>query len=158
MTRCNLIYIAIGAGALFLGSLYYAIYRPDPPLLISWFIADQEIPGTYHIQYIGNSFPTFVHVFGFSLISAAFIDRRLGLIVICVSVWFFINVFFEVISLLPVTTVANILPTSVAQVLTVGTFDCSDIVAAFLGAICAILVICAYPRVKTGVIDNKDHN
>lgn len=158
MTRCNLIYIAIGAGALFLGSLYYAVCRPDPPLLISWFVAEQEIPRICRIQHLGYSFPTFVHVFGFSLISAAFIDRRLGYIIICVSMWFFINVFFEVISLLPITTVENILPTSVAQVITVGTFDGYDIVAAFWGAICAILVIYAYPRVKTKVINNKHNN
>ena len=154
MTRYNLIYIAIGVSALFFGFLYYAFCRPDPPLLISWFVSEQEIVGIYNIQHFGYSFPTFVHVFGFSLISAAFIDRRLSYIIICVSTWFIINVLFEIFSLIPITTMESIIPTSVAQVITEGTFDYYDIVAAFWGAIFAIYVIYAYPRVKTKAIGN----
>ncbi len=48
---------------------------------------------------------------------------------------------FELLSSLQMATVASVLPTSAAQLVTLGTFDTGDLGAAVAGAILAVCIV-----------------
>lgn len=134
------VYLAIGTAALCLTCVYYSVCRAVPPALLSWFVID-DIPKNCQIQYLAHSLPTLGHVFAFTVISAAFVDQKLRYIGLCAALWCLTNISFELLSSLQTATVARVLPASVAQLVTLGTFDFGDLGAAVLGAMLAVCVV-----------------
>ncbi len=94
----NKIQILTGATVLFIGILVYLVDRPPDqtlfvdksPVNISLY---QILPNLYGI--IGNSLPSFAHVFSFILITSGLIaSKKSQFIIICLS-WFLVDLLFE---------------------------------------------------------------
>jgi len=94
----NRIQILTGATVLFIGILVYLVDRPPDqtyfvdksPVNISLY---HTLPALFNI--IGNSLPSFAHVFSFILITAGLIaSKKRHLIIICLF-WFLIDSVFE---------------------------------------------------------------
>ena len=94
----NKVQFFVGLTALLLGSLVYLVDRsPDRTYFI--YISGLNIslyntlPNVFGA--IGNSLPTFIHVFAFILITAGLMScQKRGWLIICLS-WFFIDFAFE---------------------------------------------------------------
>lgn len=94
----NRLQVLIGLAVLFVGSLVYLADRPPDqtyfvykiPFNITLF---KTLPNLF--GQIGNSLPSFIHVFSFILITASLIScRKKGYLIICIS-WFLIDCAFE---------------------------------------------------------------
>ena len=94
----NKVQFFVGLTALLLGSLVYLVDRsPDRTYFI--YISGLNIslyntlPNVFGA--IGNSLPTFIHVFAFILITAGLMScQKRGCLIICLS-WFFVDFAFE---------------------------------------------------------------
>ena len=89
----------IGFSILVLGTLFYFFFRSAEHTYFLRFFGLNP----YRIEYlpkilvsIGNSLPTFIHVFAFSLLSAGLIaTQKRGYALVCLA-WFIIDVLFEI--------------------------------------------------------------
>lgn len=98
LQNINKMQLLVGGTALIIGLVFYLIARPPGQLYI---FGSCTIPISFSsalprpITIIADSFPAFIHVFAFSLLTAAFlpISRKRGLF-ICVS-WYLVNCIFE---------------------------------------------------------------
>ena len=103
-----------GAVALLVGIAYYAAFR--------W--AGSVVFYAHDSNNVAF-FPSFIHVFSFSLMTSACVwKNHIHIRLVCIS-WVFINIAFECAQLLPANPVWY------------GTFDFYDILASFAGGICA---------------------
>ena len=142
----------IGAAALAAGAAFYALARPpgsayllpfdsSVPVAVSWF-------GAY-----GAWLPSFIHVFAFSLLSAALLPRtRIAAAGSCAT-WWAVNSLFELgqhpVFARPVAEAMPawfeglyVLENSLAFFLH-GSFDYADLTAAAGGALCAYAALVA---------------
>jgi hypothetical protein len=96
--RINGVQIAVGIVALLLGSLVYLISRsPDHTYFV--FKSPIDISLSKYLPDffgpVGNSLPSFLHVFSFILITAGTVScRKRGCLAICLS-WFLVDCGFE---------------------------------------------------------------
>jgi len=148
----NIRQILIGLGVLLLGTLIYLIDRASDQ---TYFIYKSSVNISLHnilpnfFGSIGNSLPSFVHVFSFILITAGlFRCQKRGNIIIC-SFWFLTDIIFELgqkFKLLSSTMVPDwfseipFLENSKNYFLS-GTFDLNDLIAIALGTILACFVL-----------------
>ncbi len=148
---CNPRQVFIGSVLLFLGMSVYLFGRPawQFTLLPDFFYV--QWPFTDIIGHYGGSLPSFLHVFGFSVLSAGIIAfSKKAYIVIC-SLWALINIVFEILQSDIVLTLYE--HTFFGQQLSVtvwnwiesyslnAVFDYYDILAILLGAISAYWVL-----------------
>jgi len=146
--------IIIGSVMLLVGTLVYIIDRPpehtyfvfNNPVSISLF---KTLPNLFGV--IGNTLPSFVHVFAFILITAGMIAcRKRGYLIICLS-WLTLNVVFEFgqkfntffSSLVPAWFSKFPFLENTANYFSRGTFDQADIASAMIGSALAYLVLIA---------------
>jgi len=148
----NKIQILTGATVLFIGILVYLVDRPPDqtyfvdksPVNISLY---QILPNLYGI--IGNSLPSFAHVFSFILITAGLIaSKKRHFIIIC-SFWFLINSIFELgqkfntvfIRFIPDWFASIPFLENIGDYFIRGTFSFGDLAAITIGTIAAYFVL-----------------
>ena len=148
------VFVLFGFLALVLGVLLYITDRSPEHIYFlnesfSLYVNGQQVFGV-----IGNSLPSFVHVFAFILFSLSILSgNRRNLYTVCV-VWFVMDIAFE-ISQHPVVS-AELLPLipewfqqvpildNVSSYLKYGTFDVLDVLAIALGTISAFTVVVVF--------------
>jgi hypothetical protein len=148
----NRLQIIIGIAVLLFGTLVYLIDRPPEqtyfvylsPINLSLYNKLPKFFGT-----IGNSLPTFVHVFAFILLTAGLTScKKNGYITICMG-WFLVDIAFEIGQKFSSWS-TNIVPAwfegipfleNTKNYFTHGTFDFYDIVSIALGAVTAYFVL-----------------
>ena len=148
----NKIQILAGATALFIGILVYLVDRPPDQTL---FIDKSPVNiSLYHILpnlfgIIGNSLPSFAHVFSFILITAGLIaSKKRHFIIIC-SFWFLINSIFELgqkfstvfIEYIPHWFASIPIFKNTGDYFVRGTFSFGDMAAITIGTISAYFVL-----------------
>lgn len=148
----NRIQIFIGTAVLLFGSLVYLVDRPPEQ---TYFIYNSAIDiSLYKILpalfgAVGNSLPTFVHVFSFILLTAGFIScRKTGYMAICLS-WFLVDMVFELgqkfsqwsIKIIPGWFDGIPFLENTRNYFVNGTFDIIDVAAIVLGTIAAYFIL-----------------
>ena len=157
----NKIQILTGAITLLFGILVYLVDRPPDqtlfvdksPVNISLY---HILPGLFGI--IGNSLPSFAHVFSFILITAGLIaSKKRHFIIICLF-WFLIDSVFELgqkfstvfIKFIPDWFTSIPFLENIGNYFTRGTFSYCDMAAISIGAIAAyFFLILTSERKKT---------
>jgi len=146
--------IIIGSVILLIGTLVYLIDRPPEHTYfvfksavdISLF---KTLPNLFGV--IGNTLPSFVHVFAFILITAGMIAcRKRGYLIICLC-WLTLDVTFEFgqkfnaffSSLVPAWFNRFPFLENTTNYFSRGTFDQADIASAMIGSALAYLVLIA---------------
>ena len=146
--------IIIGSVMLLVGTLVYLIDRPPghtyfvfkSTVNISLF---KSLPNLFGV--IGNTLPSFVHVFAFILITAGMIAcRKRGYLIICLC-WLTLDVTFEFgqkfnaffSSLVPAWFSKFPFLENTTNYFSRGTFDQADIASAMIGSALAYLVLIA---------------
>lgn len=148
----NIPQILIGLSVMLLGTLVYVVDRPP---VQTYFVYKSFINISLHdilpnlFGCIGNSLPSFVHVFCFILITAGLLHcQKRGCIFIC-SCWFFTDLLFELgqkFKALSSTMLPDwfsgipFLENSKNYFLS-GTFDFNDLTAMVLGTILAYFAL-----------------
>jgi len=149
--RPSVLYVALAVAALFLGLLVYWLdRRPEHVYFLShgFALAPQQ-----HSLFgvVGNSLPTFLHVYAFILLTAAVAgSSKARLIRICAA-WFVIATLFEFAQLRAVAPIiAAAVPAWFARVPVLdntaayflnGTFDVLDLLSIALGTVAAYFTI-----------------
>ena len=139
--------IFIGSAFLFLGISFYLISRPAWQItLIPDFLFVQWHCTSSFCHYLDN-LPSFLHVLGFSVLTAGIITIHKKTYIIICSLWTFINILFEILQsdiffrlgkFLPMSNQANSTLLNWAHNYSLNAvFDYYDILAILLGAICA---------------------
>ena len=144
--------IIIGSVMLLVGTLVYLIDRPPEhtyfvfksAVNISLF---KSLPNLFGV--IGNTLPSFAHVFAFTMITAGLIAaRKRGCIIICLS-WLVVDCTFELGQIYN-TVAASQIPgwfagipfwENTANYFLIGTFDYFDLAAMAVGAMAAYGVL-----------------
>jgi hypothetical protein len=146
--------ILIGATVLLVGTLVYLVDRPPDqtyfvyrsPFNISLF---KTLPNLF--SHIGNSLPSFIHVFSFILITAGLVScRKKGYLIICIS-WFLIDCAFEfgqklnplILKTIPDWFEGIPFLENTGNYFLYGTFDFVDLAAITIGTIIAYSVLIA---------------
>lgn len=152
MNKGNIIRIALGLGALFLGSLEYIIGRPADASHIGRIIS--ELAGNFLFRidifgFLGGFLPDFIHPFSFALLTMALFptgDRKVRGI-ICLF-WLSIDILFEIgqffnkqiaelmTKLFSPNAITNIFTNYFAK----GTYDHLDILAICFGITAAFII------------------
>ena len=148
----NMHQILIGLSILLLGTLVYVVDRPPDQ---TYFVCKSFKNLSLHTYLpnlfgsVGNSLPSFVHVFSFILITAGFLNcQKKGCIIICVC-WFLTDVSFELGQKFMVSSSSMVpnwfsgiayLENSKKYFLS-GTFDLNDLAAIALGTILAYFAL-----------------
>lgn len=146
------LYILLGAIGLSVGTLVYLLDR-DPEHI--YFIYKHGIDfSLYHalpnlFGPLGNSLPTFIHVFSFILLTAAIIScGKRGHLVICLC-WVFVDLLFELgqkfktWSVMMIPDWFSTIPylENSRNYFLYGSFDLNDIGSIILGAILAYILL-----------------
>ena len=150
----NRLQVLIGLSCLIFGMLVYLFYRP-PEQTYFIYISGLNInlyntlPNIFGV--IGNTLPSFVHVFAFTLITAGMIAcRKRGYLIICLS-WLTLDVTFEFgqkfnaffSSLVPAWFNRFPFLENTTNYFSRGTFDQADIASAMIGSALAYWVLIA---------------
>ena len=144
--------ILIGVAGLLVGTLVYLIDRsPDQTYFVQKSFVNISLHNTLPnlFGFIGNSLPSFIHVFSFVLIAAGLLScQKRGCLIIC-ACWFLTDVIFELGQKFNLWS-SKIIPDWFGGILflentknyfTRGTFDYFDLAAITLGAIVAYFVL-----------------
>ena len=147
----GILWVVLGMGALAAGFLYYAMLRQASPPLVQSLVGHRlRLPWhpTGLVAATLDSFPSFVHVLGFSLISAGILGpsspRRLVAVVVF---WIGVNIVFELLqglSLPARTSLFAALPwqmPALERFIQGGIFDLGDLLAAVAGGLTAGLTL-----------------
>jgi hypothetical protein len=150
--KINVHQILIGLLGLLIGTLVYLVDRPPDqtyfvfatPFNISLF---KTLPNLF--GHIGNSLPSFIHVFSFILLTAGIIPcRKKGFLNVCMF-WFSIDCVFELGQKFSSFTL-EIIPSWFSSVpflentrnyFFYGTFDFDDLFAILIGTVIAYFVL-----------------
>ena len=148
----NKLQILIGMTVLFIGILVYLVDRqPDQTYFVYKSFVNISL---YHILpnlfgIIGNSLPSFAHVFSFILITAALIaSKKREFIIICLF-WFLINSLFELgqkfstifIKFIPDWFASIPFLENTGDYFVRGTFSFGDMAAIIIGTITAYFML-----------------
>ena len=150
--RVNYRQLLIGFSVLTLGALFYYLFRSSEHtyFLKNLGISSQPISILPPVLLtIGNTLPSFLHVFAFIMMTAGLIaNKKRGYLIVCLS-WFTIDVFFEISQGLDAVLIPVIpnwfshlfLLENTRDYLLYGSFDYLDLVAIALGSIVAYLFL-----------------
>jgi len=148
----NIPQILIGLSVLFLGTLVYVVDRPPYQ---TYFVYNNFVNISFHntlpnlFGFIGNSLPSFAHVFSFILITAGLLScQKRGCLIIC-ACWYLTDVIFELgqkfnslfSKIIPNWFEGVPLLENTKSYFLYGTFDFIDFVAITIGTIIAYFVI-----------------
>ncbi len=147
--KSNQTRIAIGLGVLLLGTLVYLVDRPSEQGFLFNLSLSQFTPTLFGV--LGDSLPTFAHVFAFSLLTVALLRPSIKVgTVVCLG-WFFLDAAFEVSQHPSVAQwVTTLIPSWFEHIpileqtegyFVYGTFDPADMLSIAVGAMVAYLVI-----------------
>ena len=148
----NIRQILIGLSILLLGTLVYIVDRPPYQTYfvyksfvnISLF---NTLPNLF--GFIGNSLPSFIHVFSFILITAGLLCcQKRGHITIC-AFWFFTNIAFELgqkfkifsLEIIPDWFSGMLFLENSKKYFLLGTFDFNDLTAIVFGTLSAYFIL-----------------
>ncbi len=148
----NGIQILTGATVLLLGILVYLVDRPPGQ---TYFVNKGFIDiSLYHILpnlygTVGNSLPSFAHVFSFILITAGLIASKKRTFIIICLLWFFIDSLFEIgqgcsalfIQFLPEWFASIPFLENTTDYFVRGTFSVGDMVAITIGTVTAYFLL-----------------
>ena len=148
----NKIQIFIGATAFFIGILVYLVDRPPDQ---TYFVYKSFVNiSLYHILpnlygIIGNSLPSFAHVFSFILITAGLIASKKSQFIIICLFWFLIDSVFELgqkfstmfIKFIPGWFTSIPFLENTRDYFVRGTFSFGDMAAIFIGTITAYFIL-----------------
>jgi hypothetical protein len=148
----NIRQILIGLSVLLLGTLVYIVDRPPDQ---TYFVYKNFVNISLHntlpnlFGFIGNSLPSFVHVFSFILITAGLLHcQKKGSLIIC-SCWFLTDLLFELGQKFKALS-STMLPDWFSRILFLensknyflsGTFDLNDLTAIAFGTILAYFAL-----------------
>lgn len=136
-------YNILAVGVLILGIVFYYFFR-DPTIFAQLLgIENHNIYSSYTIYF--NSFPSFVHVFSFSIFTWLALGKSHGNS--SILFWMVLNMLMEIGQLVSTPTFPW-LPQFVEQYFIQGTYSNWDMLAILLGALCAKKVISFYRRVN----------
>jgi hypothetical protein len=147
MRAINKIQISIGFLTLVAGLLMYLLTRPSDIYFVS-FIKGAENSHSLALPLptgIGESLPSFLHVFAFSLLLGGLLAcRKTGYVIICCA-WLFTNVLFELGQRYPISASQAIpkwfegmfILQNMRDYFLNGTFDFFDLLASSIGALAA---------------------
>jgi len=142
--------LSLAGAVLGIGGLFYTQARPSEITYnaAAWL---PTLPiGELIPPVLEGCLPSALHSFAFVLLTATVVDcRRIGALVIVGLVWLVIEAMFEFLQ--HPSIVALALPDNLAILLTRGTFDWFDLIAAFLGcslAVCTAASTTIYARKK----------
>ena len=138
------------------GATFYVLFRTEPVAFMQW--ADIS-PAADRIQVDGSiagSIPSFAHAAAFTLLTAAWLERRTSYVLAAATGWFAINAAFEILQLVPDPISAE-LPRALANFAAAGTFDPRDIASAAAGALTGAVIcwIMNLPRRGGGGADHE---
>lgn len=144
----NIKQIVIGFAALVLGLTFYVIFRNKIYITTELNITHLNLFKNSS-GYILRGFPSFIHVFSFSMITAGLIKyRKYGYILICFA-WCLINLTFEIGQKYKELSI-NIIPDWLSNIPILdntknyfynGSFDHADIIAIVVGTIMSFLIL-----------------
>ena len=150
----NIRQILIGLGVLLFGILVYLIDRSPNQ---TYFVHKSFVNISLHnilpnlFGFIGNSLPSFVHVFSFILITAGLLNcQKRGYIIIC-SFWFLTDFIFELgqkfnslfLKIIPSWFESILLLENTKSYFFYGTFDFIDLFAITTGTVIAYFILLA---------------
>lgn len=148
----NIHQILIGLTVLLLGTLVYLIDRsPDQTYFVQKSFVNISLHNTLPnlFGFIGNSLPSFIHVFSFILIAAGLLScQKRGCRIICIC-WFLTDIIFELgqkfnlwsFKIIPDWFGGILFLENTKNYFTRGTFDYFDLAAIAIGAIVAYFVL-----------------
>jgi len=160
-SKINIRQILIGVVGLLIGTLVYLVDRsPDQTYFvyntsfnISLFEALPNLFGR-----IGNSLPSFIHVFSFILLTAGIIScRKKGFLIVCLC-WFSIDCVFELGQKFS-SLILKIIPNWFSSIpflentrnyFSYGTFDFNDLAAITIGTLLAYFVLLSTTKKEGG--------
>lgn len=161
--RVNTRQLLIGLCVLFLGALFYYLFRSaEHTYFLKFFSINLYLKDFLPPLFIliGNSLPTFMHVFAFTLMTAGIIARqKRGYVVVCLF-WFAIDVLFETAQFFG-NIVSQIIPDWFSEFLFLentrnyflcGHFDWLDLLSITLGSLLAYILL-----MKTKETRGQDH-
>ena len=152
MWRINRIQILIGVIGLLFGSLVYLIdWPPDQTYFVCSSSIDISLCSAFPNLFglIGNSLPTFIHVFSFIVITVGLVSyRKRGYLIICLC-WFLVDCAFELgqrfsswsLKVIPDWFAGIPLLENTENYFLQGTFDFIDLAAITLGTLMAYFVL-----------------
>ena len=155
----NKLQVGIGLFALAFGSLVYLIDRPpDQTYFVYSCPYNVSLHETVPILFgpIGNSLPTFIHVFAFILITTGLLSpNKRGCLITC-ACWFTIDCVFELgqrfysypLKILPESFASVPFLENTKNYFLYGTFDFIDLAAIFIGTIIAYFVLLSTIEIK----------
>ena len=142
----------IGLVTLLFGSLVYVVDRPPSE---TYFIYSSSISISLYdsfpniFKFIGNSLPSFIHVFSFILITAGLLHcQKRGYLLIC-ACWFLIDIIFELGQKFN-SFFSTIVPNWFSDILflenckayfLLGTYDFNDLAAIAFGSFLAYFIL-----------------
>ena len=148
----NIRQILIGLTVLLLGTLVYLIDRsPNQTYFVYKSFVNISLHNTLPnlFGFIGNSLPSFIHVFSFILITAGLVHcQKKGCLIIC-AFWFLTDIAFELGQKFKILTL-KIIPDWFSGILFLenskkyflsGTFDFNDLIAITFGTILAYFAL-----------------
>jgi len=158
--------ILIGILVLFIGALVYVVDRPGEQ---TYFVYQSAVnisvyntlPNLFGI--IGNSLPSFTHVFSFILITAGLIAyQKRGYILICLF-WFFVDSAFElgqkfntlIIEYIPGWLGGIPFFENTGNYFMLGTFSFGDMAAIFVGTIAAYFTLMKTTERRTALSQKR---
>lgn len=148
MPNTNRMTYLTGLSVLFLGVLVYLIDRDPSRIYFLYIIGlNKTFYGSFPNFFgpFGSSLPSFIHVFSFSLLTAAFMKRgKKGCFIICIS-WLLIDTAFELgqkfhtiaLTIIPDWFSGIPLLENTKNYFQYGTFDILDLTAIMLGGVAA---------------------
>ena len=159
----NKLQLFIGINILFLGVLFYYFFRGAEHTYFLKFLGTnqyyKEISSGLFFR-IGSSFPTFIHVFAFSLMTASLVaSHKRGYVAVCLF-WFTVNVIFELgqkfdswaIQFIPDWFSGVFILDTTKNYFLHGHFDYLDLLSITLGALAAFIFLL---KTKKGEQDER---
>lgn len=146
--RSELLLLVIGLSALVLGVLIYIATRPYQQILFLQYLPPMHISLPFQPVAIVQSLPSFLHIYGFILLTATVTPKRIDYLRLICVFWLVLEFLFEIgqqhdIALL----IANHLPAwfydgswllkVIPNYFIYGTFDPMDVVCLLVGAVAA---------------------
>lgn len=136
----NNTYIVIALLPLFIGAIYYLIFRE--PIFASTWLGIEALHFKKYLMFL-NWLPSFVHQFSFLMISWLAVEKQY--IWYILSLWFIINITFELAQGVK-SEYLYFLPNILEKYFKNGTYSHEDILAIVLATIIAYIIMNKYKK------------
>jgi hypothetical protein len=147
----NTTQVLLGFIAISLGMFIYIAFRPSWQTVWIPEVISLDLKKFWLCTKLGNNLPSFLHVFGFSLLTAGIIVRKKWTYMIICGSWLFLNLLFEFLQTDAAHTRLRYMSSNhdslnpvlhwLKNYLLHGVFDPKDIFALMIGAILAYVVL-----------------